>query len=779
MPLRRVLALTFLVACGLPLLVFWLWPHSRALEAEFARTHERHLVLAQSVAGTLELYQQNVMATFAAVADSSTAGVSLSFAHELLDLQAFSHFCLVDAQTGVVLESRAISGFEPPDVLPPGLMAELLRRTQDDAPQMSQIWLGERGPQFLLVKDLGDVIMFASLSGAFVQALSDSVVFGERGHMIVIDAAGRVIAHPNPAWVATAYDLSEIEEIRDLYTHDDPDVLTFEAIALGEDVVAGAAPVNGTGWRVLVPQPLAEVSAPVVAGRISASLVLSAGLALSALVAMAAAAYILRPLKSLARAADQMANGAVHVAAPISRFAPSEIRYLGDCFDAMARRVQATMARITVLAREDAATGLLNKRAFADAAALWISEEDGTQAGTLLHVDLNDLKRINDIYGHSIGDQAIASVAKCLQRCFPPPSLLSRAGGDEFLVLVASTDLEAIVSQLQPILEGVVISVGPGLDASTTICCSVGAADVADNKGDLDLLVLKADEAMYYAKRRGLGFKFHDEDMKSRARRRTELATQLRRDVAAERVDAVFQPIFDAKSGTVASFETLARWHAQSLGDILPDEFLSVAKDIGVVSDLDRCVRRKAFAFARDLRMQGSKVPVAVNVTARDLAHTDFIKRFHEDLRASNLDGADVAVEVTEAIFHDRYGLAIQTLTKLAQAGVAVHLDDFGKGFSAHGLLPMCQFEALKVDMHFVGSPTQDDRAASIVASLAGLGAQLGLVVVFEGIETETERDLAVKYGADRLQGFFLERPMSHAQAIAWINSPASVTAAE
>jgi len=779
MTLRKTLALSLLLACGLPLLVFWLWPHSRALEAELQRAHERHLVLAQAAAETLDVYQINVEAAFSSIVDGVRDGADLSFVAALLEAQSFSHFCIVDKASGRVLEAFSLTGRAFPEVLPADLFAELARRVTQSPPQLNEVWLGQKGgPQFLLVEDLGDRYVFASVNGSFLERIANSVSFGEKGHMAILDAQGRVIAHPNPAWVAVGKDMLAIPNIAALYERQTPEVLMFHSPALNEDVVAGAAPVGASDWRVLVPQPVSEVQATVVAGRKSASFVFSAGLVLSAIVAMGAAAMLSRPLQNLARAADDIARGAEGVVVPSPpRYVPFELRRLSTTFNEMARRMEETLARITTLARQDPATGLLNKRSFQEAAEGLFAGGATPDGWCLIHVDLDNLKRINDIYGHSVGDEAIRQVARGLKRIFPAPALVARVGGDEFLVLAEYQSTEDLNERLEPIYQGQSIEVEASGHVTTKTACSVGVA-CGHNASDLTVLADQADEAMYFAKKRGLGFKLYDADMRRRTRRRLELSSQLRLDVASERIETEFQPIFCVHTGQIVAFEALARWGTAKLGPVPPSDFLPVARDVGIVRELDRCVRRKAFAFTRRLKDLGSAVPVAVNVTAPDLARADFATRFVEEMQEAGLRGKDVIVEVTEMIFHDRYGLAIDTLKTLGDLNVAVHLDDFGKGFSSHGLLSLYNFSAVKVDMRFAGNPVEDHKAAAIVGSLVNLGSQLGLSVVLEGIQSKADRAFVLSQRVDRVQGFSYAMPMGPHEALDFAAHPPEVRAA-
>ncbi|MEM1396734.1 MAG: bifunctional diguanylate cyclase/phosphodiesterase, partial [Pseudomonadota bacterium] len=393
--------------------------------------------------------------------------------------------------------------------------------------------------------------------------------------------------------------------------------------------------------------------------------------------------------------------------------------------------------------------------------------------------DLNNLKHINDAYGHPAGDDAIQSFARLLEETFPAPSLVGRVGGDEFSVITKKTDFAALRRKVSPIIEGFQLKVGPDAAGTTTVACSVGAASTCFAGADLNLLVNQADEAMYFAKKRVSGLEFYDSNMRARSNRRLELSSQLRRDVANDRIKAVFQPIFDLSTSKIVAFEALARWKTPRLGEVGPDEFLPVAQDAGIICELDSVVRRQAFELCRDLRDRGSQIPVSVNVTAPDLARTDFLERFVEDLGASGLSGSDVIVEVTERIFDDRGGHTIDTLSALARLGVSVQLDDFGKGFSSHGLLPLFSFDAAKIDMHFAGDPVKDTKAAAIVISLLNLAREIGLKVVLEGIETQDQRDFATQQLPDRVQGFLMGRPVDKAKVIELVQSPGLMVAAE
>lgn len=773
MSVRAALIISFIATCGIPLLIFWLWPHSAALEAKVKDAEQRHLVIAEGAGETLSVYHKSVVLAFDALVEPMQSGADISFSQELLSSLGFRHLCVVDRHTGDVLSFYTTQERELPRRLPPVVLAEVERILASGDKPMSHIFVDPKGvPQFLLARSIGDRIVVASVDSDTIRKVSNGISFDEHGHSAILDAGGRIIAHPNSDWVAQVKDLSTLDPIREVLDDEESGILIFHSPALDEDVIAGVAHVADANWTVLVPQPMSELQQQISFFRNSASVVFSIGLVLSAAVGIFASYLITRPLKEVAAAADRLVLGRTGTKLFPSRLPIlREIRSLWVSFELMTHRMEAALGRMAALAEEDPLTGLLNRRTFQQHAQSRLdTAPSDTKQFALFLLDLDNLKSINDLYGHGAGDEAIVALSLALRRIFPGEAILCRSGGDEFLVLVAIEDSSKARHFAAEVQNALRSSPCKSIEASH-LSCSIGATTFQPRDGALSSFIAEADQAMYVAKRRGGSIQIFDAVIKSETRRRAMLSTQLRTDVKLDRLEAAFQPIFDVRTNAVVSFEALARWRTGEADVIPPAEFIEIAKEQGFLVQLDRTVRRRAMCFARAMRDVGSEVPVSVNITAHDLARSDFVERILSETSTHGLEHDDIVLEVTEAVFDDRLGFAASSLSRLRDAGVRVDLDDFGKGFSSHGLLKSHSFKTVKIDLGFAGDIHASDEARAIISSLIELGDRLGLRVVLEGIETEADKSFALSQKISSVQGFYFARPMGHDDAVSFVRA--------
>lgn len=768
MKTRATLLSALLVASGLPLAVFYLWPHSTALEEKVAEVHERHLLFAKSASETLRQYHIHAVETFETISDLLLRGRDVSFAADLLASQNYAHFCVVDAETGAVLTDYRVVDAELPNVLPPALLATLHRLADGATVPLSEVRLDRHGtPHFLIARRLGDRIVFAKLHTDFIRDLGASITFGEKGHAAIVDAAGRAIAHPRADWVSSTHDLSDLAPVRRIMAGE-AGVETFVSPAIEAEVIAGFAAVPEVGWGVMVPQPMAELEAH--AARIfrSAMTVFAAGLGLSAMIGLLVASRAAHMIAAVASAARRMATGEVGVrVAPMTGVSVREFEVLRQAFNCMAENTEAAHHSLRRMAERDNLTGLLTKKAFLDAAAAQFANRPPLPCA-LYFVDVDSFKSINDIYGHAVGDRVLQEIATCLQKVAGPHDLVCRQSGDEFLFLKqlnGTMTAERFGEVLREALRRLRNSGGGEL----IFTGSIGASRLSSNLADLETEVGRADAAMYAAKRQGGDtVQVFNEALKRTHAHREQLLTKLKADVARGELRTVYQPILAQETGKLCGFEALARWNAAEGPAVPPAQFIALAEEGGIICEFGRVVRRNAFRFAADLQAAGCQLPVAVNVSGLELARRDFIALFAAELAAAGIDSTSVIVEITESIFDDRAGLAAASLAELQARGVRLCLDDFGKGFSSHGLLLRYHFDCLKVDMNFVGDIATDPRARAIVASLLELGHRMDLPVTLEGIEDAVGARFASTHRVTRVQGYYYSQPLEPQDAIAY-----------
>lgn len=767
--LTRALLLAFLISGGAPVLVFWLWPYNAAIEREVREVRERHLLLARTTADAVDRQLDMVARAFAEIAPMIAAGEAAAFGERLLDELDFRHVCVVERDGGRVVRGFLMREAACPDVVPPEQLAMFRALAAAPGPTLSTVSTAAGEPLLYLAHDAGPLIVVGAVRTRFFVDLAAAIAFGRRGHAVIVDGGGRVLAHWRDDWRREARDLRDIPPVARLL-RGESGVESFVSPAMGVEMAAGFALAPRSGVGVIVTQPVEELRADADAMALAALVVFGAGLALSGGIALAFSAHLVRGVRRVADAARAMGRGETGVRAPaaVVSHSLSEVATLGRAFNMMAQRVEAAHARIVAVARTDGLTGLANRSGFLEAAAGQLRASlDAGRSHALFLLDVDRFKTINDSYGHAVGDAVLREVATRLRRIAGPDDLIGRQGGDEFLILRAEAsprDCALVGARLARALRRP-IRVG---ERSLTVGVSIGVASFPRDAQDIDGLVLHADQAMYEAKRGGRGFiRFFDAAVRRRIEESVALKRELRAAVGAGAVTAEFQPILRARDGRPVGFEALARWVSPTMGPVPAERFIAAAEDGGMIVELGETVRREALAFAAALRRAGVEAPVAVNVSPIELAHGDFARRLVAQLDAHGLPPSALTLEITERLFRETGPRELAALFDLRRRGMGFALDDFGQGYSSHDQLRTYPVDRMKISGLFVADAEHDPRTRAMVRSMIDLGRSLGMTVTVEGVETEAQRRLIEALGAEEFQGFLEHRPMDAAAALA------------
>ena len=431
-------------------------------------------------------------------------------------------------------------------------------------------------------------------------------------------------------------------------------------------------------------------------------------------------------------------------------------------FEDISERV-TTEERINFMARHDALTGLPNRTYFGELAADDMEAHRFTGAAaslvSLMLIDIDDFKHVNDTFGHIVGDELLMQVAQRLRQALPEEAVLARLGGDEFVIYRGSigdeTDAQADATNIlsafaQPfLLEGLTL----------TVTVSVGLATSSSGTEPVDDLMTKADLALYAAKGDGKarGQIFHaqmDIDYQYRQRLKTDLRDAVQRGA----LTLAFQPLLDIATRKVVNCEALARWNHPELGSIPPSTFIPLAEEMGLISDITAWVIRQATARCGEWP---GDVGVAVNISARDFRGNDLPALIDQALAASGLPANRLEIEVTETAVIEERDIAHRVLSELAAKGITIALDDFGTGYSSLSYLSALPFTKLKIDRSFVADIATDARALRLLANVARLGRDLDLTVIAEGIETEAQLEIMLaQTQVQQVQGYLFSRPL-------------------
>lgn len=418
-------------------------------------------------------------------------------------------------------------------------------------------------------------------------------------------------------------------------------------------------------------------------------------------------------------------------------------------------------------ATHDALTGLPNRPFFMNrlgVALEKVHQIDGYKV-SVLFIDLDRFKYVNDSLGHLIGDDLLKEISLRLSECMRPSDIVARLGGDEFTILVEgkydTREVTRIAERIQKKFSIPFVLRGHEVYSSA----SIGILHASVKHESPEDIMRDADTAMYQAKRAGKArHEVFDDAMHSAAKEILKLETDLRRSVEREEIGVFYQPIYDLKTGQIECFESLARWQHPELGAIPPSKFIPLAEEIGLIDRLCEQVLRRAcreIGSLQNRRTGERKFSVSVNLSCRQFGQNTLVQDIRGVLVETGFLPSDLKLEITESVFFEHQERAIEMLNQLRTSGVEINIDDFGTGYSNLGYLKKLPISALKIDRSFVSMIDDEGNNDEIVRAIITLARNLGLTVVAEGIETEAQLEILKTLECEGGQGYLFAEPMS------------------
>lgn len=424
-----------------------------------------------------------------------------------------------------------------------------------------------------------------------------------------------------------------------------------------------------------------------------------------------------------------------------------------------ARNLQESETEARYLANHDPLAGVPNRLNFDGRLASALqAERAGGQAVTLLNIDLDHFKKVNDALGHAAGDELIRQVSARMQDLIRPTDTVARIGGDEFaIILIGLSDGDALSSFCAGLVH--ILSLPYSLKAGTAqVSASIGVARAREFDGGVEGLQRAADAALYRAKADGRSrFCIFTHEMEDLLRRRHEIERDLRLAIkSGDQLDLFFQPIVN-QNGSLFGAEALARWPGAPNGPVSPDIFIGIAEESGLIEEIGQWVLKEACAFARATDLS----KVCVNVSGVQLQSAKFADEVLRILGDSGLAPERLELELTERCALDSGSTTHENLKALRAAGVTVALDDFATGHSLLQYVRDFEIDVIKIDQSFVRQLGTGDGTDQVVRALVDLGHAMGLKIVAEGVETKDQRDTLIRIGCRVFQGFLLGGPIS------------------
>ena len=421
-------------------------------------------------------------------------------------------------------------------------------------------------------------------------------------------------------------------------------------------------------------------------------------------------------------------------------------------------------ARAQHLAITDPLTNLFNRRAIKEKTAeLSARASRRGKSVAFLMIDLDGFKKVNDIYGHDCGDLLLREIADRMRDVVPPSSVLARLGGDEFGICVMfEPEYPETIDQIAEELVDAIARPVPMSESSQTVTASIGISRPEHDCDSIDMLMRRADIALYAAKKSGRNrYSWFDNGMEIEIRSRNSLEGDIRSAIANDEFVPFFEQQIDLNTGELVGFEMLARWVSPVRGLISPYDFIPVAEETGMIGDLSMNIVRKALLEAKNL---DPKLTMSVNISPVQLKDPWLSQKIVKILVETGFPANRLEVEITESSLFQNLALAQSIVGSLKNQGIRIALDDFGTGYSSLAHLRALPFDRIKIDRTFISSMLDNAESAAIVNAIAGLGLSLQVEVTAEGIEDENVIARLKELGCGQGQGWLYGQPLNSDQ---------------
>lgn len=625
--------------------------------------------------------------------------------------------------------------------------------------------------------------VISTIHSNYFRSYLNSITIGKSGFCILLDKAGNVIYHPDSSLIGMGIKSEKLSSLINAYnTGQIMSSGTFEYFYEDTNQVYGYSIIPKLNWVLLVKQDINDIQS-VTAIILTALIIICAVLLIITIFfANHLARYIYTPIIALRDAMRTASDGNLTVQSNIK--ATNELGELSKNFNKMLHiiktnyedlesmheellsneeQLRSNYDHIEFLAYHDTLTNLPNKLAFLDYINLVLVNSDAQdKIHAVYFVDLDNFKTVNDTLGHEYGDTLLVKTAELLSSIIGNNGMLARAGGDEFLLF--QEDIRSRESAVEFASRIIETFISPfDLDGEIVyVSMSIGISIYPENGLSPRILIKNADIAMYKSKDTGKNkYTLFDAKMEEELNRNTLILEVLRNAIENKDIYLKYQPLIKLDSNSIIGFEALMRIHNERLGCLSPSEFIPIAEESGLITELSSWLIREACKYNNKLILMGySPRPVSVNISSVQINRPGFISMLSEILEETQLPPEYLELEITESTLVSSIMDATQLLSNLQELGVKISLDDFGTGYSSLNYLTKMPIDTLKIDKSFIDNLCTNEKDAKIAESIIHLAHSLDIKVVAEGVEREDQLVVLRSKHCDIVQGFIYSQPL-------------------
>lgn len=790
MGIRNVFVIILLFSTIVPSALFGAWAYRDGVSSEFEEVSDRHLLIAKNLGSALNRYSRDIEALMDSVGTALSKWGSYPRVNNALSALNVDIVGIIDLDTRAVKASisrdQVSIAYASRHILSPevfGLMDKPTRQIAFTTVMASPS--SEDENVIYAYKAMDNLLLFARVNTGYFVELGNEISFGVKGHAAIVDQAGNVLAHPLKGWIKQRKNISAVSSVQRMMGGE-TGVEVFYSPALKGDMIAGFTSVPRTGWGVMIPQPVEELYDKVAENNSGIMLALLASASIICVSMLVVMKVFGQPISTFTKQLRQNAKtGKLSpISLPEKRFVLTEFKEFGNAYNALIHTVESAHTEIHELAFTDSVTKLPNRAQFQKKVEEVLnSPAECSKGGSLLFVDIDDFKMVNDLFGHELGDHVLKLISQKLVSSVDPAqsagiagldantrnACVSRIGGDEFAIFLPGVVDERDLSDFLGKLVDDIFQLNNELMIEVNCSASIGAARFPMDGTDVTSLMRSADIAMYRAKSSG---KNQSVIFSSK------LGTMTENEICADFSNAIregqlvleYQPKVCTRRQAVAGAEALVRWNHPKLGRLSPGVWMSAIASKQQAIDLGEWVIEQAMRDLSIWNKRKSGLKMAINVSPIQLRNSDIVEHLKEALDRYGIDPEMFELEITEDALFEHSESAQSLLNEISQLGIKISIDDFGTGYSNLSRLTGLPIDFIKIDQSLTRKALVDKKVESVMEATITLAKNLDCFVVAEGVETLEIAEFATAKGANLLQGFLFSKALPSEDFLNWID---------